>query len=154
MGSQCVICFLQDAITWNQLNIAKEGGGNYIAYVWDNAYWGNQVKLYQLTGRSSYASEVKSPAACPNICILYIKQCALMISMMLGIAADLSMVKMRTTHQSVVYLNIGGEQLMHIANMLCESCATLRVISTAQRLLCQQCVVTATVQRLPSLVLN
>ena len=74
----------QDAITWNVLNIKKENGGQYIAYVWDNAYWGNQVKLYQLTGRSAYASEVRYGQALmhhtsgnwpPQLDILFVSLC-------------------------------------------------------------------------------
>lgn len=48
----------QDAEAYNQRNINEEGGGGYIAYVWDCAYWGTQVKLAQFTGSATYASEV------------------------------------------------------------------------------------------------
>ncbi|DBA75362.1 TPA: hypothetical protein ACH3X1_010629 [Trebouxia sp. C0004] len=50
--------FLTDAEAYNQRNINEEGGGGYIAYVWDCAYWGTQVKLAQFTGSATYASEV------------------------------------------------------------------------------------------------
>ena len=36
----------------------EEGGGGYIAYVWDCAYWGTQIKLSQFTNNAAYASEV------------------------------------------------------------------------------------------------
>jgi len=50
--------YAQDAEAYNQRNIDEEGGGGYIAYVWDCAYWGTQVKLAQFTGSATYASEV------------------------------------------------------------------------------------------------
>lgn len=50
--------YAQDAEAYNQRNINEEGGGGYIAYVWDCAYWGTQVKLAQFTGSATYASEV------------------------------------------------------------------------------------------------
>ena len=53
-----VKCRLQDAEAYNQRNINEEGGGGYIAFVWDCAYWGTQVKLAQFTGSTTYASEV------------------------------------------------------------------------------------------------
>lgn len=49
---------VQDAETFNQRNINEEGGGGYIAFVWDCAYWGTQVKLALMTGTSKYTSEV------------------------------------------------------------------------------------------------
>lgn len=51
-------CRLQDSEAYNQRNIAQEGGGGYIAFVWDCAYWGTQVKLAQFTGDTKYSSEV------------------------------------------------------------------------------------------------
>ena len=51
---------VQDAEAYNQRNINEEGGGGYLAYVWDCAYWGTQVKLAQFTGSSTYSAEVPS----------------------------------------------------------------------------------------------
>ncbi|KAL3143651.1 hypothetical protein ABBQ38_002447 [Trebouxia sp. C0009 RCD-2024] len=50
--------FLTEAEAYNQRNIAEEGGGGYVAFVWDCAYWGTQVKLAEFTGTASYATEV------------------------------------------------------------------------------------------------
>lgn len=50
---------VQEAEAYNQRNIAEEGGGGYVAFVWDCAYWGTQVKLAEFTGTASYATEVK-----------------------------------------------------------------------------------------------
>ena len=50
---------MQDAEAYNQRNINEEGGGGYVAFVWDCAYWGTQVKLAQLTGITSYGNEVR-----------------------------------------------------------------------------------------------
>ena len=52
---------VQDSEAYNQRNIAEEGGGGYVAFVWDCAYWGTQVKLAQFTGDTKYSSEV-----CPH----------------------------------------------------------------------------------------
>ena len=55
--STCLQCW-QDAEAYNQRNMQEEGGGGYIAYVWDCAYWGTQIKLSQFTNNAAYASEV------------------------------------------------------------------------------------------------
>ena len=51
----------QDAINYNQRNINEEGGGGYLGFCWDNAYWGTQVKLASLIGSQNpaYAQEVR-----------------------------------------------------------------------------------------------
>lgn len=51
--------FLTDAINYNQRNINEEGGGGYLGFCWDNAYWGTQVKLASLIGNQNpaYAQE-------------------------------------------------------------------------------------------------
>ena len=49
---------MQDAEAYNERNMKEEGGGGYIAYVWDCAYWGTQIKLSQFTNNAAYASEV------------------------------------------------------------------------------------------------
>lgn len=53
------MCNGQEAEAYNQRNIAEEGGGGYVAFVWDCAYWGTQVKLAEFTGTASYATEVR-----------------------------------------------------------------------------------------------
>ena len=59
---------VQEAEAYNQRNIAEEGGGGYVAFVWDCAYWGTQVKLAQFTGTASYATEVRQHLPTLSIC--------------------------------------------------------------------------------------
>ena len=56
---------VQDAINYNQRNINEEGGGGYLGFCWDNAYWGTQVKLASLIGDQdpAYAQEVRLAGA-------------------------------------------------------------------------------------------
>ena len=55
---------LQDAVLYSQRTINEENGNYWPVYSWDLSYYGTQVKLAQLTGNSTFASEVSWQGPC------------------------------------------------------------------------------------------
>ena len=49
---------LQHAVVYSQRTIHEENGNYWPVWSWDLAYYGTQVKLAQLTGNATFASEV------------------------------------------------------------------------------------------------